>query len=127
MSNHRDNRAEQVKPQLPTIAVEATVTESPDTLAKTRADLESTRLLLLQLSVTTLKLAKAYCQCRNCKRVASRFIMCNHREFGTQEIALCDGCDMTPEWKDTGSIRKIVDQNLLEIIRIANEVICSQA
>ncbi len=125
MSNHnRDNRPEPARVTAPVQTV--TDAEADDTLAKVRADLTATRRLVLELSVTTLKMAKAYCQCRNCKRVASRFLTGNHKEFGTQEIALCDGCQMNPEWYATGSVRKIVDANLLEVIRIANEIICSQ-
>ena len=125
MSQGNQQRQQQASTQ-GTKTVEAATEVPEDTLAKARADIESTRGLMLQLAITTLKVAKAYCQCRNCKRVASRFLGANHRDFGTQDVPLCDGCQLNTEWKSTGMVRQITDTNLVETIRIANEIICSR-
>jgi len=100
--------------------------EPEEMLASIREDLRSTRELVLSLAEGILRTAKSHAKCRNCTRLACQFVTAAHRDFGTQSVALCDGCELTSEWRPTGTVSRITDPVLLETIKAANEIICSR-
>ncbi len=115
----KENRAPQAQPP----RVESA---SEDSLGSVRSDLDGTRDLVLRLAESVLIAAKSHAKCRNCTRLACQFVTAAHREFGTQIVALCDGCELTAEWRATGTVNRITDTVILDTIKVANELICSR-